>query len=80
MAKLPGLPLPAERLHPSLWGAEIVYLPLETALLKHARSLGCRTLHGGMAMFQAVEAFRLFTGITSDAERMLKHFTALVNG
>jgi shikimate dehydrogenase len=50
-------------------------------LLKQARSLGCRTLHGGgMAVFQAVEAFRLFTGITPDAERMLKHFTSLVNG
>ncbi len=81
MAKLPGLPLPAELLHPSLWVAEIVYFPLETELLKQARSLGCRTLHGGgMAVFQAVEAFRLFTGITPDAERMLKHFTSLVNG
>jgi shikimate dehydrogenase len=81
MAKLPGLPLPAELLHPSLWVAEIVYFPLETELLKQARSLGCRTLYGGgMAVFQAVEAFRLFTGITPDAERMLKHFTSLVNG
>jgi shikimate dehydrogenase len=81
MAKLPGLPLPAELLHPSLWVAEIVYFPLETELLKQARSLGCRTLYGGgMAVFQAVEAFRLFTGITPDAERMLEHFTSLVNG
>ena len=30
-----------------------------------------------MAVFQAAEAFRLFTGITPDAERMLRHFTAL---
>ena len=36
MAKLPGLPLPADYLHPDLWVAEIVYFPLETELLKTA--------------------------------------------
>jgi shikimate dehydrogenase len=77
----PGLPLPAELLHPALWVADIVYFPLETELLRTARALGCRTLSGGaMAVFQAVEAFRLFTGITPDAERMLRHFAALVGG
>jgi shikimate dehydrogenase len=30
-----------------------------------------------MAVFQAAEAFRLFTGITPDAERMLRHFMTL---
>ena len=30
-----------------------------------------------MAVFQAVEAFRLFTGVTPDAERMLAHFAAM---
>jgi shikimate dehydrogenase len=32
---------------------------------------------GGMAVFQAVDAFRLFTGIEPDAERMLRHFHRL---
>ena len=60
--------------------AEIVYFPLETELLRTARALGCRTLDGGgMAVFQAVGAFRLFTGIEPDAERMLRHFAALGN-
>jgi shikimate dehydrogenase len=78
MSKYPGLPLPAELLRPDLWVAEIVYFPLETALLKQARALGCRTLGGGgMAVFQAVEAFRLITGITPDAERMLRHFASM---
>ena len=71
----PGLPLPAELLRPALWVAEIVYFPIETVLLRAARRLGCRTIDGGgMAVFQAVEAFRLFTGLTPDAERMLRHF------
>jgi shikimate dehydrogenase len=78
MAAHPGLPLPAAPLHPALWVADIVYFPLETELLRTARALGCRTLDGGsMAVFQAVEAFRLFTGITPDPERMLRHFAAL---
>lgn len=78
MAKYPGLPLPAELLAARHWVAEIVYFPLETELLRHARALGCRTLDGGgMAVFQAVEAFRLFTGITPDAERMLRHFASM---
>ncbi|MDT3721912.1 shikimate dehydrogenase [Pseudomonas oryzihabitans] len=78
MAKLPGLPLPAELLHPDLWVAEIIYFPLETELLRHARALGCRTLDGGtMAVFQAVKAFELFSGRTADAARMQAHFAEL---
>jgi shikimate dehydrogenase len=78
MAGHPGLPLPMSLLRPELWVAEIVYFPLQTELLRIAGALGCRTLNGGfMAVFQAVEAFRLFTGITPDAERMLRHFASL---
>nr|WP_295740017.1 shikimate dehydrogenase [uncultured Acidocella sp.] len=75
MAAHPGLPLAAELLRPSLWVAEIVYFPLETALVQAARALGCKVSDGGgMAVFQAVAAFRLFTGHEPDAERMLASF------
>ncbi|MCA4908515.1 MAG: shikimate dehydrogenase [Roseomonas sp.] len=78
MTKLPGLPLPAALLLPHLWVADIVYFPLETELLRLARARGCRTLDGGgMAVFQAVGAFRLFTGREPDAARMLKHFAQM---
>lgn len=78
MAKLPGLPLPAELLRPALWVAEIVYFPLETELLKQARALGCRTLDGSvMAVFQAVKAFALFSGVEPDSQRMMEHFASL---
>ena len=79
MAKYPGLPLPAELLRPSHWVAEIVYFPLETELLRTARARGCATLDGGgMAVFQAVGAFRLSTGLEPDPERMLRHFRDMV--
>jgi shikimate dehydrogenase len=75
MAKYPGMPLPADLLRPELWVADIVYFPLETELLRQTRARGCRTMSGGgMAVFQAVGAFRLFTGREPDPERMLKHF------
>ena len=78
MVAHPGLPLPVSLLRPSLWVAEIVYFPMETELLRQARAIGCRTLDGGgMAVFQAVEAFRLFTGVAPDTERMLAHFAEL---
>ena len=75
MAKYPGMPVARELLRPDLWVADIVYLPLQTELLRTARGLGCRTLSGGgMAVFQAVGAFRLFTRVEPDAERMIRHF------
>ena len=78
MMKFPGVPLPAQMLRPALWVAEIVYFPLDTELLRLARRLGCRAMNGsGMAVFQAVEAFRLFTGVTPDAQRMQRHFASM---
>lgn len=75
MASHPGLPLPAEALRHDLWVAEVVSFPVETALLRAARERGCRTLDGtGMALWQAVEAFRLFAGIEPDPERMRTFF------
>lgn len=77
MDKLPGLPLRLEYVAPRHWVADIVYFPLETELLRHARRLGCRTLSGeGMAVFQAVRAFELFTGIQPDIDRMRAAFAA----
>jgi shikimate dehydrogenase len=79
MAKYPGTPLPVELLSARLWVADVVYFPLETELLRVARELGCRTVDGGgMAVFQAVDAFRLITGKEPDAERMLAGFRAMV--
>jgi shikimate dehydrogenase len=79
MAKLPGLPLPAALLRPSLWVCEVVYFPIETELLKAARAAGCRTVDGGaMAVGQAVGAFELFTGLPADAARMEQHFHRLL--
>jgi shikimate dehydrogenase len=79
MAAHPGTALERDLLRADLWVAEIVYLPLETDLLRQAKAAGCRTLDGGgMAVFQAVESFRLFTGVDPDPEHMLRRFSHLV--
>jgi shikimate dehydrogenase len=76
-----GAAFSPDLLHPSLWVADVVYRPLETELLRHARALGCRTLDGGgMAVFQAALSFALFTGREPARERMLRHFAALIRG
>jgi shikimate dehydrogenase len=78
MLKNPGMPVDGALIESRHWVAEIVYFPLRTELLRHAQATGCRTLDGGgMAVYQAVEAFRLFTGIKPDAQRMSSHFDAL---
>jgi len=79
MAKHPGTPAPAGLLRPELWVADIVYVPIETELLVAARARGCRVLDGGgMAVFQAADAFRLFTGREPDADRMRAGFLRAV--
>lgn len=79
MDKLPGLPLDAALLRPTLWVSEIVYFPLDTALLQAARERGCAVADGGhMAVGQALGAFELFTGLHADPARMDAHFRRLV--
>lgn len=78
MAKLPGMAIPAELIEPRHWVADIVYFPRETELLATARAKGCAVLDGsGMAVFQAVRAFKLFTGLDPDPARMRATFEAL---
>jgi shikimate dehydrogenase len=81
MERYPGLPLDEALLHPGLWVSEVVYVPLETELLKAARRRGCRVMDGGrMNVGQAVLGFRLFTGLDADVARVDAHFQRLSNG
>jgi shikimate dehydrogenase len=78
MAQSSGLPVAEDLLRPGLWVSDIVYVPLETPLLKAARRIGCSTMDGGtMNVGQAVRGFKLFTGKEADAERMEKHFRSM---
>jgi shikimate dehydrogenase len=79
MAHHPGSPVPHTDLRKDLWVADIVYRPVDTALLRAARAIGAPTLHGGgMNAYQAVAAFELFTGRPADPEAMIAHSAELV--
>jgi shikimate dehydrogenase len=63
--------VPAPLLHRSLTVMDIVYNPLETRLLREAKTAGCRTIRGlDMFVNQAVMQFELWTGRTAPADVM----------
>jgi shikimate dehydrogenase len=57
----------------SLMVADLVYAPLETALLKRARASGLRTADGlGMLLHQAVRGFERWFGVTPEVTPELR--------
>ena len=79
MRGFPGNPVPVSALSAAHWCADVVYTPIETAFIQAATAKGCRVMTGGgMCVHQAVEAFRLFTGVEPDLARLHRTFaTAL---
>jgi shikimate dehydrogenase len=74
----PGSSVPAALLNPRMWVADIVYMPVQTQLLRDAREHGCRTLSGAaMVALQAAGSLELFTGAQPDRDRMLDHVDEL---
>jgi shikimate dehydrogenase len=69
------MPVPAGLLHDGLWVADAVYSPLITPLLAAAQARGARTMTGrDLAIYQAADAFELFTGLAPAAEVMGEAF------
>jgi shikimate dehydrogenase len=57
--------------------ADIVYVPLETRLLKQAREAGLRPVEGlGMLLHQAVPSFAAWFGVTPVVDDELRRFVA----
>lgn len=75
MRGFPGNPVPISALKASHWAADVIYTPIETEFIKAAAAKGARVMSGdGMCVHQAVEAFRLFTGMTPDVARLHRAF------
>lgn len=67
------LPLSPELLRKDMLVMDIVYNPVQTALLKHAQRIGCRTIDGvAMFIYQGAFQFKLWTGIEAPIETMRK--------
>jgi shikimate dehydrogenase len=75
MTGFPGNPAPVAAIRATHWAADVIYTPVKTEFLKVAAAKGVRTLNGGgMCVHQAIEAFRLFTGMEADVARMHRAF------
>ncbi|UQD72689.1 shikimate dehydrogenase [Bradyrhizobium japonicum] len=70
-----GMPVPAALLHEKMWVADAVYSPLITPLLAAAQAKGARIMTGReLAIYQAADAFELFTGLAPSTEVMGEAF------
>lgn len=71
MAEHPGVPFDPCLFEDGQWLADIIYFPRETELVLAAKRRGLRAVGGeAMAIGQAAEPFRLFTGLVPDRTRM----------
>src|SRR6266481_4218093 len=78
---LPSLdtPVPDNLLHAGLWVADAVYSPLWTPLLTAAKAKGATVMTGrDLAIYQAADAFELFTGFAPSTTEMGIAFDAVM--
>ena len=74
-----GTPVPDALLHDGLWVADAVYSPLWTPLLNAAKAKGAEVMTGReLAIYQAADAFELFTGLKPSAVEMGNAFDAVM--
>jgi shikimate dehydrogenase len=74
-----GTPVPDALLHRDLWVADAVYTPLWTPLLNAAKAEGAEVMTGrDLAIYQAADAFELFTGLKPSAAEMGNAFDAVM--
>jgi shikimate dehydrogenase len=74
-----GTPIPDALLHRDLWVADAVYSPLWTPLLNAAKAKGAVVKTGrDLAVYQAADAFELFTGLKPSTAEMGRAFDAVL--
>jgi shikimate dehydrogenase len=73
-------PLPEGLLHGGLWVTDAVYFPVWTPLLRAAKRKGARVMTGReLAIYQAAEAFQLFTGLAPSTREMGNAFDRVMS-
>ena len=73
-------PVPEALLHRGQWVADAVYFPLWTPLLIAAKAKGARVMTGrDLAIYQAADAFELFTGMVPSVAEMRHAFDRVMS-
>jgi shikimate dehydrogenase len=71
MFQYPGNPFPTEGFKSQRWAFDAVYTPENTEFLHQCRQRGIQTLSGFyLFLYQGLDAFKHFTGITADAAKI----------
>ena len=71
MFQYPGNPFPAAGIDTQSWAFDAVYTPENTEFLKQCRARNISTLSGFyLFLYQGLDAFKHFTGIDADADRV----------
>jgi shikimate dehydrogenase len=74
-----GMAVPETLLHRDLWVADAVYTPLWTPLLSAAKARGAKVMTGReLAIYQAADAFELFTGLKPPVAAIGNAFDAVM--
>ncbi|XIA65902.1 shikimate dehydrogenase [Bradyrhizobium sp. TZ2] len=74
-----GMAVSEALLHRGLWVADAVYTPLWTPLLTAAKAKGCSVMTGrDLAVYQAADAFELFTGLKPSIAAIGNAFDAVM--
>jgi shikimate dehydrogenase len=69
----PQLRIPLDGIEKTAVVTDLVYAPLETDLLAHARAIGCRTVDGlGMLLHQAAPGFERWFGVRPTVDEDLR--------
>jgi shikimate dehydrogenase len=77
MANKESLHLDLSRAAPGTAVADIVYVPLETPLLRDAKALGLKPVEGlGMLLYQGIPGFRGWFGLEPTVDEDLRRFVA----
>jgi shikimate dehydrogenase len=75
MFQYPGNPFPAEGFGSQRWAFDAVYTPENTGFLQQCRQRDMNTLSGfHLFLYQGLDAFKHFTGVTADAEKTERLF------
>ena len=78
MVGKPPMRIPLDGLSSTALVNDLVYAPLETELLAHARSIGCQTVDGlGMLLYQAAPGFERWFGMKAEVDEKLRQAVLL---
>lgn len=73
MVGKPEMRIPLDGMSKDAVVTDLVYVPLETPLLAHAKSIGCQTVDGlGMLLYQAAPGFERWFGIRPEVDETLR--------